>query len=293
MKETARAPVTTMIFTLNEELNLPRCLDSLQWCDDVIVVDSFSTDRTEAICRERHVRFFQNAFRGFGTQRNWALDNTSPKHEWILILDADERVPAELVLEVSDRLATPRAGVAAYRMARRFHLWGRWLRHSSLYPTWVVRLIHRERVRYVDRGHGETQVVQGEVAALGADLIDENAKGIVDWFERQVRYARKDAVYEVEREAQPFRYAEILSQDPLVRHAALKRVAYRAPGRAPLYFLYALIVRGGLLDGVDGVVFCTMRAMYQQMIVVNKYDLRRNESAAERRQEERGDFRPS
>jgi glycosyltransferase involved in cell wall biosynthesis len=268
-----------MIFTLNEEPNLARCLDSLRWCDDVIVVDSFSADRTEAICRERHVRFFQNVFRGFGTQRNWALENTAPKYDWILILDADERVPPELVSAISETLQSAPADVAAYRMARRFHLWGRWLRYSSLYPTWVVRLVHRERVRYVDRGHGETQDVHGTIAVLGADLIDENAKGIVDWFERQVRYARKDAAYEVEREALPFRYAEIVSRDPLVRRAALKRVAYGAPGRAPLYFFYSYFLRGGFRDGMDGLAFCTMRALYQQMIAVNKYDLRKNERA--------------
>ncbi len=269
-------PVTTMIFTLNEELNLPACLDSLQWCDDVIVVDSFSTDRTEVICRERHVRFFQNTFGGFGTQRNWALDNTSPKHEWILILDADERVTPELVGELSQTVASSAPNVAAYRVRRRFYLWGRWLRNSSLYPTWVVRLVHRSRVRYVDRGHGETQEVSGEIEALKADLIDENAKGVVDWFERQVRYARKDAAYELECEAKAARYADVLAGDPLARRAALKRIAYRAPGRAPLYFLYSYLLRGGFKDGKDGLIFCTMRALYQQMVTVNKYDIRRN-----------------
>src|SRR5262252_6699414 len=83
-------PVTAMVFTLNEEQNLPRCLESLRWCDDVIVIDSFSKDRTEEICRAAGVRFYQHAFEGFGSQRNWAIDHTAPKYDWILILDADE-----------------------------------------------------------------------------------------------------------------------------------------------------------------------------------------------------------
>ena len=152
-----KPPVTAMIFTLNEEPNLPACLDSLRWCDDVIVIDSFSTDRTEEICRERGVRFFQHPFAGFGTQRNWAVDNTSPRHDWILILDADERVPDAMADEMAARLASAPPDIAAFRVKRRFHLWGRWLEHSSLYPTWVVRLIHKDRVRYVNRGHAETQ----------------------------------------------------------------------------------------------------------------------------------------
>jgi glycosyltransferase involved in cell wall biosynthesis len=270
-----RPPVTAMIYTLNEEQNLPACLDSLGWCDDVIVIDSFSTDRTEAICRERGVRFFQHAFEGFGSQRNWAADHTSPRHDWLLVLDADERVTPEMVTEMATRLVAPPPSVAAYRLKRRFHLWGRWLEHSSLYPTWVVRLVHKDRVRYVNRGHAETQVVEGDIAELDADLIDENQKGILEWFERQTRYARKDAEFELSEEDQPFHLGDLLTADPLARRAALKRLSRRAPGRAPVYFAYSYLVRGGFKDGEDGLVFCTMRALYQQMVNIHKYDLRK------------------
>src|SRR3972149_6371286 len=93
-------PVSAMVFTLDEELHLPVCLESLSWCDDVIVVDSFSRDRTGEIAREWGARVFQHPFTGFGDQRNWALANTNPKYAWVLILDADERVPAELAVEM-------------------------------------------------------------------------------------------------------------------------------------------------------------------------------------------------
>src|SRR4051812_23306130 len=101
MSDSNRLPFTAMVFTLNEEINLPACLDSLARCDDVIVIDSFSNDATRAICESRGVRFFQHAFSGFGTQRNWALEYTSPRHPWVLILDADERVPPELAQELA------------------------------------------------------------------------------------------------------------------------------------------------------------------------------------------------
>ena len=100
--------LSAMIFTLDEEIHLPACLASLAWCSDVIVVDSFSSDRTEEICREYGARFFQNRFEGFGTQRNWALDNCMPLYDWILILDADERVPAELALELAEAVLVAR-----------------------------------------------------------------------------------------------------------------------------------------------------------------------------------------
>ena len=93
--------VSVMIFTLNEALHLPSCLAALTWCDDVIVIDSFSSDETEQISRANGARFFSNHFAGFGVQRNWALDNTAPKYPWILILDADERVQTELAQDLA------------------------------------------------------------------------------------------------------------------------------------------------------------------------------------------------
>lgn len=265
-----------MIFTLNEETHLRACLGSLGWCDDVIVVDSFSTDRTEAVARQLGARFFQNAFGGFGTQRNWALEHTAPKHEWILVLDADERVPPELAEELRRVASGPLEGVGAFRVRRRFHMWGRWLRHSSLYPNWVVRLVHRDRVRYVNRGHAETQEVRGEVRELGHDLIDENLKGIDEWFARQNRYARYEAEHEMDEERRArARWRDLASADPLRRRAALKRLAWRMPARPLVYFLYSYVVRLGFLDGRDGLTFAMMKATYQAMIVAKKYDLER------------------
>lgn len=276
MNQCEPSSVTVMIFTLNEEVHLSSCLAALDWCDDIIVVDSFSTDRTEAICREHGVRFFQHRFEGFGFQRNWALDHTDPRYSWILILDADERVPVELARELGEKAANSLSEVGAYQVRRRFYLWGRWLKHSSLYPTWVVRFIHRDRVRYLNRGHAETQQVLGEVRNLEHDLIDENLKGIDEWFERQNRYSRKDALYELEqaRSAPPWR--KLIVGNALERRAALKALAARLPARGLLYFLYAFIWRRGFLDGRDGFLFCRMRGMYQTMVAVKKYDLRQN-----------------
>jgi glycosyltransferase involved in cell wall biosynthesis len=276
----AAAPVSAMIFTLNEELHLPSCLAALGWCDDVIVVDSFSTDATEAVSRAAGARFFQHEFTGFGDQRNWALENTAPVHDWVLVLDADERVVPELVDEMRDVLARPTDGVGAFRLRRRFYMWGRWLRYSSLYPNWVVRLVHRDRVRYVNRGHAETQQVTGEVRELEHDLIDENLKGIDEWFERQSRYASKEAAHELSNEARAAAILPaLLSRDPLVRRNGIKRAAGRMPFRALAYFVYSYVVRRGFLDGRDGFVFCVMKAVYQQMIVIKKYSARREAEA--------------
>ena len=276
MTQNRKPAVSVMIFTLNEEVHLPACLATLDWCDDVIVVDSFSTDRSAEICQSHGVRFYQHAFEGFGSQRNWALEHTEPKHAWIFILDADERVPPALARELAGIARSDPPGVGAYRVRRRFHMWGRWLRHSSLYPTWVVRFVRKDRVRYLNRGHAETQEVVGDLKDLHNDLIDENRKGIDEWFERQNRYSRKDAEYELEQSAGPLQPRELFAGDPLVRRAALKRIAWRMPGRPLLFFLYSYLWRGGFLDGREGFMFCYMKALYYSMVQIKKFDARRN-----------------
>lgn len=268
-----QVPVTAIVFTLDEEVNLPYCLDHLRWCDDVVVIDSFSSDRTTGIARERGARVFQREFDGFGSQRNWALQNAEPRYDWVLILDADERVPDALASELREALERVRDTVGAFRVRRRFYMWGKWLRYSSLYPTWVVRLVHRRRVRFVNRGHAETQEVSGTIESLSNDLIDENHKGIESWVERQNRYSTQDAAWELEEQGGNPLLRSLAAADPLKRRSALKRVSRRLPARPLLYFLYAYLWRRGFLDGREGFQFCLMRAMYQRLVVLKKLDL--------------------
>jgi hypothetical protein len=173
------------------------------------------------------------------------------------------------------RLRSVAPDVGAFRVRRRFHMWGRWLRYSSLYPSWAVRLVHKDRVRYVNRGHAETQTVDGRIEELDNDLVDENLKGIDEWFERQNRYSRKDADHELAEGSSGRPLRDFLSRDPLRRRTALKTIAARVPNRGLLYFIYTYILRLGFLDGRDGFVFCRMRAMYQSMVAIKKHDARR------------------
>lgn len=270
--------LTAMIFTLNEEVHLPACLDALKWCDDIVVIDSYSIDHTAEICRQRGARFFQRVFDGFGSQRNWALQNIQTQHPWILILDADERVTPALAQEIGQILREEPHDIAAYSIKRRLYFWGRWLRYSSHYPTWVVRLIHKDRVRYVNRGHAETQTLDGRLGYLANDLVDENRKGLDEWFERHNRYSSAEAAFELsEAPLPPLRM--LWAGDPLERRAALKRVARDLPGRALWYFLYSYVWKRGFLDGRAGLVFCLLKTMYQHMIVIKKQEARARASA--------------
>ena len=281
----AQCHVSVLIFTLDEELNLEHCLESLSWCDDVVVVDSFSTDGTLDICAAHGIQSVQHAFSGFGDQRNWALQTLDLKHEWVLILDADERVTAELAEELNMLARTSPEHVAAYRMKRRFHMWGRWLRYSSLYPTWVVRFVRRGRVLFVNRGHAETQEIDGDSREVSGFLIDENHKSLEEWFERQARYARQEALFELKNEAGPRDFLNLVSTDPLRRRASLKKIASRLPFRNVLYFFYCYVLRLGFLDGADGFRFCRMKAIYQSMIVTHKQDIELRRANGEYREE--------
>jgi len=271
--------VSVLVFTLDEEINLPYCLGSLQWCDDIIIVDSGSQDETVKIAEAAGARVFYRAFDGFGSQRNWAIENTQPRYDWLFILDADERFCKKLADEVNALAAQADSSIGAARVRRRFHMWGKWLRHSSMYPTWVVRLVHKDRITYVNRGHGETQDVLGRIAALENDLIDENHRGLNHWYARQQRYALKDAEYELENASSGLSAGDLVARDPLVRKMALKRLSWRLPFRPVIYFVYSYLLRGGFLDGIAGYRFCVMRSQYQAMVVKSKTTLQQQQKA--------------
>lgn len=192
-----------------------------------------------------------------------------------MILDADERVTPELRDELRRICSSAPTELGAFRIKRRFYMWGRWLRYSSLYPNYVVRLVRRGRVSYINRGHAETQNVVGEVGELNYDLIDENLKGVDEWFERQNRYSTKEAEYELGQESQAVGTLGLISSDALVRRAALKRVAAILPARPVWYFIYSYFFCRGFMDGRDGLMFCLMKAVYQGMVVAKKYDKQR------------------
>lgn len=277
--------ISVIVLTYNEEIHLEACLGALGWCSDVVVVDSYSTDNSKVIAERYGARWFQNRFAGFGAQRNWAIENVPDLREWVLFLDADERVPPELASEMNEAVASAPRCVGAYRMRRRFHLWGRWLPRSSQYPTWVVRLVRRDRAIYVDRGHAETQEIEGEVLELTQDLIDENLAGIEEWFARQNRYSTREAQYEdslghVSLGRCILRI--LFASDPMARRASGKQLLGRVPGRAILFFCYVYVARGGFLEGRDGLTLSVMRAMYHQMISIKRYDSSRRSVATPR-----------
>jgi glycosyltransferase involved in cell wall biosynthesis len=269
------ASISVLILTLNEEINLVECIESCAWSDDIVVFDSFSTDRTCEIATSKAVRLVQRRFDNYAAQRNAALTEVPYKHPWVLMVDADERTPKDLVREMIAAVATADSDIALFRMRRKDYFLGRWLRRSSGYPSWFGRLVRLGRVR-VERAVNEEYVADGRIVHLRSHLHHYPLnKGIAYWYERHNRYSDIEALAKVEAYSSQLSIAALFRGDPIDRRRAMKQLVYRLPMRPSIWFLYLYIFRMGFLDGAAGLAFSRMRASYETMIDMKVLELKR------------------
>ena len=163
----ARAAVSVLVLTRNEEANIAECLESLRWAAEVLVVDSMSTDRTVEIAEALGAKVCPHAFAGYADQRNWALQNLPFAHDWVLMIDADERIPGALADEIREVLSRSSDAYSGFYISRRLFFMGRWLRHGGLYPTWLLRLFKRRVARVEERPVNEHVIVNGDETWTG------------------------------------------------------------------------------------------------------------------------------
>jgi glycosyltransferase involved in cell wall biosynthesis len=270
----AALSISILILTLNEEINIGACLDSVSWSDDVVVLDSGSTDRTVSLAAEHGARVESRPFDDYANQRNFGLSGIAYRHEWVLMLDADERVPEDLAREMLQAVTAAADDVAMFQLRRRDWLLGRWIRRSSGYPTWFGRLGRRGRVS-VRRPINEEYRAEGRVASLSGHLDHYPFnKGFAEWISKHNRYSTMEARLFEEKRAQPVT-GSVFAHDAVVRRKAIKERVYRLPGRPVLMFLALYVLRGGILEGRAGLTFCLLRAWYEFMIDVKRRELRR------------------
>ena len=269
------ANISVLILTLNEQDNLADCLASCSWCDDVVVFDSLSNDRTVKIAQSLGARVEQRAFDNYAAQRSAALQTVTYRHDWVLMLDADERVAEDLATEMQQSVQQATPDITMFRMRRKDFFFGRWLRRSSGYPTWFGRLVRPGQVR-IERSINEEYLTEGRIAALQSHLEHHPFnKGIEWWYARHNRYSSLEAQATLQERTESLQLANVLNSDPVVRRRALKRLVYRLPMRPMVVFLYLYIVRLGLFDGLPGLYFCAMRASYELMIDLKVAELQR------------------
>jgi glycosyltransferase involved in cell wall biosynthesis len=266
--------VSVLVLTLDEEINIGACLESLAWCDDIVVLDSLSSDRTRSIAEERGARVVTRAFDNWSTHQNWAVANIEFRHPWVLYFDADERCPPELRDEVLQR-AQAEAPEAAFRVRRKDFFMGRWLRHAQLYPTWLVRLFRPGRIRY-ERLVNPVAMVTGPTGELQEHIIHYPfSHGVSHWIARHNRYSDMEAIEAEKVRARTNGGGTLWSRDPNERRRALKDIFFRLPARPLVKFLYYYGWRRGFLDGRAGLTYATLQAIYEYMIAVKGAELER------------------
>lgn len=218
--------VSVLILTLNEEINLDACLDSLAWCDDIVVLDSFSTDRTIDIAKARGARVVQRVFDNWSAHQNWAVQNIEFKHPWVLYLDADERCAPDLRDEAL-RCARSDAPESAFRIRRKDFYMGRWLKHAQLYPSWFVRLFRPKKIRY-ERLVNPVAIVDGVTGTVDAHILHYPfSHGIAHWIARHNRYSDFEATEALKIQGgTAVSWAHLLGRDPNARRRTMKDIFF-------------------------------------------------------------------
>jgi len=266
-----KTPLSVIILTKDERPNIQACLECLTWADDVILVDSLSTDDTPAVARSvrSDLRIFQNPFENFGAQRNWALDHTQPKHDWILFVDADERITPKCALAIQKTIRSPGETIGFYLCARNMFM-GRWMKHCGMFPSWQLRLLKKGHVRYVKEGHGQKEVMDGPHGFITAPYDHFGfSKGIEEWTARHEKYAAEEVGLLRTFSNEPLCWGDVVGQDPVKRRRFFKRLLARAPGVRPyLRFAYMYFLRAGFLDGIPGFVYCRLYFGHEYRIAI-------------------------
>jgi glycosyltransferase involved in cell wall biosynthesis len=260
--------ISVLILTFNEELSLKKCLESVRFSDDILVFDSGSSDRTVEIAQSAGARVLTRTFDDYGSQRQAALECGRFEHPWLLVLDADERVDAELTKEISEVVDGKNSGHSGFGIRRKDHyVNGRWIPRSTLYPTWHLRFFRHSLARYEPRKVHERLLLEGSIGELQGHLLHYSfTKGMDDWLQKHRRYAKMEAMEGLALSKQPVDLKGLLHWDSAIRRRALKAASYHLPGRAAFRFAYMMLIRLSFLDGLSGIDYSLLISRYEGWI---------------------------
>lgn len=246
-----KAALSAVLITKNAAARLEGCLESLRFCDEIVIVDSGSSDGTCEIAKRFGAQLIERDWLGFGRQKQYAVDQAS--HDWVLCIDADERITSELASSIGNALVNPVAPV--YRMSRRNRFLGRWLRHGEGYPDWSARLFDRRSARWSDDPVHEKVLYAVTPGTLQGDLLHESAEDLREYLDKQNRYTSL-AARQLFDSGQSASVAQLIAS-PLVRFVKF-------------YFL-----RLGVLDGLPGLAHTTIGCMNSFMKYAKLAELHR------------------
>ncbi|MCH2175603.1 MAG: glycosyltransferase family 2 protein [Lentisphaeria bacterium] len=267
--------ISILLLTYNEESALPNCLKHIDWCDDIVVIDSYSTDESVNICEKAGARIFLRKFDNFAGQRNYGLAEIDFKHEWVFHLDADELFTDELRIEC-ESIVRADGPNGAYLVPSKMMLWGKWLKHAASYPVYQMRFHKIGDALFEQYGHGqrETELKRGLGTLCQAYEHHSFEKGLGHWFNRHNQYSTDEALQSIELlKKKSFSVNKLFSRNILERRRSLKQLSYKLPFRWFIKFLYLFIMKRGFLDGRAGFTYCSLHACYEHMIVVKQKEI--------------------
>ena len=282
-------PISVIVAARNEEKNLPRCLEALREVGEVYVVDSSSTDATAEIAQSFGAKLVQFHYQGgWPKKRQWAMDNLPLSYDWILLLDADEAMTAELTQEI--RLAIANPAISGYYISLRMYFLGRLLRHGGA-GFWKLSLFRKGKGRYecrlrdqnssmADMEIHEHVVVDGATARLRNPLEHRNVDSLSRYIQKHDEYSNWEARVLMRSGNEDSELPPALFGTQAQRRRWLKRGLYGLPGSPGALFLYRYVLRGGFLDGVPGLIYCAFQAVQMFHTKAKIYELKSRGSMA-------------
>jgi len=239
--------ISAVIITFNEEDDIRDCLESVKWADEIVVVDSFSSDKTVDICKEYTTKIYQKKWQGYVEQRNFAIDNTSNK--WILSIDADERLTPGLIKEINESLDNDKGEYDGYYMPRHTYHLGKWINHSGWYPDLKLRLFKKGKGRWAGGKVHEYVEIKGKTRNLKNNILHYSYKSLLDQYKRTKHYAKLMA-------------EDMYSNGKRFSILGLIIVP-------PLELIKIFFVKLGFLDGIQGFIIAVMWSYYVFLRQVN------------------------
>jgi glycosyltransferase involved in cell wall biosynthesis len=266
--------ISVLILTKNEEQDLPACIDSLWWSDDIHVYDSYSTDATLDIAKSMGAKIIQRKFDNWSEHQNWGLKNIKFKNEWVYYSDADERVTPELANSMLQFIKNS-GDVVACRVRRRDYFMGHWLKHVTASP-FNIRLFKPEFIRY-ERLTNPVTIVDGQIFDLKEHFNHfPFSKGISHWIGKHNDYSSFEAMQIIENNKKNKSVCLIdafWASDKNIRRVGQKELFYKMPFRPLIMFFGMYVFRLGFLDGKPGLVYSLLRSIYEYFIVLKVREL--------------------
>jgi glycosyltransferase involved in cell wall biosynthesis len=272
---TIKLPISVIILTFNEEENITHSISNvITWADEVIVLDSGSTDATCKIAENLGANVFYRKFDNYGSQRNYAIKELPSKNEWILFLDADEYLTEELKNEITalykhDDINT----YSGFYLKRRFYFMNRLIKYGGYYPIWILRLFVKGQST-VDREMNEHVSVEGKLGYFKKDFVDNNRKDFAFWLEKHNKYSTYEALELLKEETKDGKdFADLWGSQAQRKRWIRANIWNKLPlfVRPFLYFFYRYFLRLGFLDGVEGFIFHFNHALVFYINVDAKY----------------------